>query len=97
MKQFSVYMLATRKDGPLYVGVTGNLTKRAFEHRSRAVASFTAKFNVHRLVWFEPHDNAESAIVREKRIKRWKREWKTKLIEEQNPGWNDLFESLGPF
>jgi putative endonuclease len=73
MKRFFVYVLATRRDGPLYVGVTSNLTKRAFEHRSRAVPGFTAKFNVHRLVWFEAHDNAESAIVREKRLKRWKR------------------------
>ncbi len=96
MKQFFVYMLATRKDGPLYVGVTSNLTKRAYEHRSRAVPGFTAKFNVYRLVWFELHDNAESAIVREKRLKRWQRAWKKKMIEENNPQWDDLFETLGP-
>jgi putative endonuclease len=96
MKQFFVYMLATRKDGPLYVGVTSNLRKRVFEHRSRAVPGFTAKYNVHRLVWFEPHENAASAIMREKRLKRWLRGWKAQLIEDVNPEWNDLYEALGP-
>ncbi|HEX5778378.1 MAG TPA: GIY-YIG nuclease family protein [Xanthobacteraceae bacterium] len=89
-------MLATRKDGPLYVGVTSNLQKRVFEHRSAAVPGFTARFNVHRLVWFEFHDNAESAIVREKRLKRWLRSWKKELIEAANPDWRDLFTELGP-
>jgi putative endonuclease len=96
MKQFYVYILATRKDGPLYVGVTSNLRKRIFEHRSRAVPGFSAKFNIHRLVWFEVHENAESAILREKRLKRWLRVWKKELIESGNPGWDDLFEQLGP-
>jgi putative endonuclease len=96
MKHFFVYMLATRKDGPIYVGVTSNLRKRVFEHRSRAVPGFTAKYNVHRLVWFESHDNAEAAILREKRLKRWLRVWKKKLIETENPGWVDLCETLGP-
>jgi putative endonuclease len=96
MKQFFVYMLATRKDGPLYVGVTSNLHKRVFEHRSRAAPGFTTKYNVHKLVWFEAHENAESAIVREKRLKRWLRGWKKELIEADNPDWDDLYQTLGP-
>jgi putative endonuclease len=96
VKQFFVYILATRKDGPLYVGVTSDLRKRVFEHRSRAVPGFTAKFNVRRLVWFEVHENAESAILREKRLKRWLRVWKKELIEAENPGWDDLNALLGP-
>ncbi len=91
-----MYILATRKDGPLYVGVTSDLRKRVFEHRSRAVPGFTAKFNVHRLVWFEVHENAELAILREKRLKRWLRVWKKELIEAKNPGWDDLYALLGP-
>jgi putative endonuclease len=96
MKRFFVYMLATRKDGPLYVGVTSDLRKRVFEHRSHAVSGFTAKFNVHRLAWFEIHDNAEAAILREKRLKRWLRIWKKELIEAENADWDDLYETLGP-
>jgi putative endonuclease len=96
VKTFFVYMLATRKNGPLYVGVTSNLQKRVFEHRSRAVPGFTTKYNVHKLVWFERHDNAESAILREKRLKRWLRDWKKELIETENPSWSDLYEILGP-
>jgi putative endonuclease len=70
VKQFFVYMLATRKNGPLYVGVTSEMRKRVYEHRTRAVSGFTSKYNVHWLVWFESHENAESAILREKRLKR---------------------------
>ncbi|WP_425106766.1 GIY-YIG nuclease family protein [Ancylobacter sp.] len=94
MKRFFVYMLATRKEGPLYVGVTSDLPKRAFEHRTHAVPGFTARYNVDRLVWFEAHENAESAIAREKRIKRWRRAWKIALIEESNPAWRDLFDEI---
>lgn len=93
-KIFFVDILATRKDGPLYVGVTSNLPKRVFEHREHLVRGFTAKFNVDRLVWFEPHGSAEAAIAREKRIKRWRRAWKVELIEKDNPEWRDLYEEI---
>ena len=94
MKRFFVYMLATRKDGPLYVGVTSDLPKRAFEHRTHAVPGFTRRYNVDQLVWLEAHDTAEAAIAREKRIKRWRRAWKIALIEESNPEWRDLFDEI---
>ena len=94
-KRFFVYLLATRKDGPLYVGVTSNLPKRIWQHREHAVRGFTARYNVDRLVWCEPHSNAEAAIVREKQIKRWRRAWKIELIEKDNPDWRDLYEEIG--
>ncbi|MBZ0139220.1 MAG: GIY-YIG nuclease family protein [Pseudorhodoplanes sp.] len=96
MKHFYVYILATRKDGPLYVGVTSNLHKRVHEHKTHAVSGFTTRYNVDRLVWFETHDRAEAAIRREKQIKRWLRPWKKELIEAANPDWRDLYELLGP-
>jgi putative endonuclease len=96
MKRFFVYILATRQDGPLYVGVTSALQKRVFEHRSHGVPGFSARYNVDKLVWYEPHDDAEAAIGREKRIKRWRREWKVALVETGNPEWLDLFDTLGP-
>ncbi len=96
MKLFFVYILATRKDGPIYVGVTSDLRKRVFEHKSRAVPGFTKRFNIDRLVWYEAHENAESAILREKRLKKWLRKWKVELIEATNPNWDDLYERLGP-
>jgi putative endonuclease len=96
LKTFFVYILATRKDGPLYVGVTSALQKRVFEHKSRAVQGFTKRFNIDKLVWFEVHETAEAAIVKEKQLKRWKRPWKKELIEQSNPQWNDLYETLGP-
>ena len=96
MKRFFVYMLATQPGGPIYVGVTSDLTKRVHEHRTHQVPGFTALYNIDRLVWYEPHDSAEAAITREKRIKRWRRAWKMELIETGNPGWEDLFEGLGP-
>jgi putative endonuclease len=96
LKKFFVYILATRKDGPLYVGVTSNLQKRIFEHKSRAVRGFTKRFNIDRLVWFELYETAEAAIVKEKQLKRWKRQWKKELIEHSNPEWSDLYETLDP-
>ncbi|ALK09314.1 GIY-YIG nuclease superfamily protein [Blastochloris viridis] len=92
--RYAVYMLATRKDGPLYVGVTNDLVRRVFEHRSDAVRGFTWQFNVHRLVWFEAHDSIEAAITREKQIKRWRRAWKIEMIETENPEWDDLYERI---
>jgi len=78
----------------LYVGVTSDLVKRAWEHRNNVVEGFTKKYRVHMLVWYEMHETMESAIAREKAVKEWKRAWKVRGIEEINPGWKDLYESI---
>ena len=96
MKRFFVYILATRKDGTLYVGITNNLQRRVFEHKTHIIRGFTARYNVDRLVWFEMHDSPEAAIQKEKQIKRWRRTWKKELIEATNPEWRDLYEMLKP-
>ena len=90
-KQFCVYMLASDRNGTIYIGVTSSLVKRVWEHKEGAVPGFTSEYGVHKLVWYEQHESAESAITREKRIKKWNRDWKIKLIEESNPYWNDLY------
>lgn len=95
-KQFYVYLLASDVRGTLYVGITSALAKRIWEHKNNAVPGFTAKYAVHRLVWYEVHDNAEAAIRREKQIKEWRRDWKINLIEHGNPHWMDLYEGLVP-
>ncbi|TYP90989.1 MULTISPECIES: GIY-YIG nuclease family protein [Nitrosomonas] len=87
-------MLASRRNGTLYVGVTSNLVKRVWEHKNNIVKGFTQKYGVHTLVWFELHETMESAIRREKAIKEWKRDWKLKLIEQQNPAWWDLYSEI---
>jgi putative endonuclease len=94
-KAFFVYLLASEVRGTLYVGVTSDLMKRVWEHKTKAVPGFTARYGVDRLVWFESHENAEAAITREKQIKEWKRDWKVNLIERDNPHWIDLYPSLG--
>ena len=94
MKQPCVYLLASRRNGTLYVGVTSDLIKRIWEHKNHVVAGFTKKYGVDKLVWYEPHDSMESAIQREKAIKEWKRAWKLDLIEKANPEWVDLYETL---
>ncbi len=94
MKQPCVYLLANRRNGTLYVGVTSDLIKRIWEHRNHVVAGFTQKYGVDKLVWYEPHGSMESAIQREKAIKEWKRAWKMNLIEKTNPEWVDLYETL---
>ena len=91
---YYVYLLASRKHGTLYIGVTSNLLARAFQHRSHAVAGFTSRYHVHLLVWFECYDDPLTAIAREKEIKKWRREWKINLIERTNPEWVDLYETL---
>jgi putative endonuclease len=91
---YYVYIMASRKHGTLYVGITSNLIGRAYQHRTNAVAGFTSRYQVHLLVWFESYDNPLTAIAREKEIKKWRREWKINLIEGTNPEWTDLFESL---
>jgi putative endonuclease len=94
MKQFYVYILCSKRNGTLYIGVTSDLVKRVYEHKFNLVEGFSKKYNVHRLVWYETHDSAESAITREKQIKKWKRMWKLKVIEQNNPDWNDLYETI---
>lgn len=94
MKQPAVYILASKRNGTLYVGVTSDLTARVWQHRNDIVEGFTKKYGVHMLVYFELHDDMTSAIVREKRLKKWNRAWKLRLIEEKNPDWNDLFKSI---
>jgi putative endonuclease len=91
---YYVYILPSRKDGATYVGMTNDIVRRIFEHRTKAVRSFTSKYNITRLVWFEIYDDPISAISRENELKKWKRAWKTKLIEEKNPLWDDLYESI---
>ena len=93
-KQPCVYLLASKRNGTIYTGVTSNLLKRIWEHKSNVVKGFTSKYGVHTLVWYEIHETMESAIQREKTIKNWKRVWKMKIIEEMNPGWRDLYSDL---
>ncbi len=90
----SVYILASRRNGTLYIGVTSNLIKRVWEHKNNIVKGFTKRYDVHLLVWYEIHASMEEAIAREKRIKKWRREWKIRLIEEKNPQWRDLYSDL---
>ena len=87
---YYVYLLASKKHGTLYLGVTRDLVRRVYEHRTKAVESFTSRYGVDKLVWFEIYDDAATAIAREKELKKWRRDWKIRLIEEQNPGWVDL-------
>ena len=93
-KQPCVYILASDRNGTLYVGVTSDLTKRVWEHKNDLVPGFTKRYGVHDLVWYELHDSMESAISREKTIKEWKRQWKLELIERENPEWKDLYSRL---
>ena len=91
---YYVYLLASRKHGTLYLGVTNDLIRRVYQHKSKALAGFTAKYGVNRLVWYETHDDVIAAISREKEIKKWRRNWKIALIETGNPDWRDLWESI---
>lgn len=93
---FYVYIMASEANGTLYVGMTDNIQRRAFEHRTGALPGFTRTFGVKRLVFVETHDTRESAVYRERRLKKWNREWKLRLIRESNPTWKDLYEDLGP-
>jgi len=92
--QYFVYMLASRKNSTLYIGVTNNLLNRVHQHKTNLVEGFTEKYGVHRLVYFEQYGDIRDAINREKRMKRWKRQWKINLIEKDNPEWKDLFDEL---
>ncbi|MEP0848748.1 MAG: GIY-YIG nuclease family protein [Phycisphaerae bacterium] len=93
-KQPAVYIMASRRNGTLYVGVTSNLPQRVWEHRNDVREGFTKKYGVHLLVYFELHDDMASAITREKQLKKWKRAWKLELIEAGNPQWRDLWEDI---
>ncbi|MEP6785689.1 MAG: GIY-YIG nuclease family protein [Sphingomonadales bacterium] len=93
--QPTVYLLASYKNGTLYTGVTSNLMHRLYQHRNGLMKGFTSKYGVLRLVWFEQHGNMETAIIREKRIKKWNRQWKIDLFAESNPDWRDLAIDLG--
>jgi len=86
--------MASKKNGTLYIGVTSELVKRIWEHKNDLVEGYTKRYKVHNLVWYELHDNIDAAIEREKNMKEWKRVWKIKLIEKDNPNWNDLYETI---
>ena len=90
-----VYILASKRNGTLYTGVTSNLVQRVWQHRNAFVAGFTRQYGVQRLVWYEMHPTMESAITREKQLKGWRRSWKVRLVEEMNRDWADLYPQLG--
>jgi putative endonuclease len=91
---YYVNLLASKKRGTLYLGVTNDLVRRVYEHRTKAAPGFTKRYGVDKLVWFEIHDTAEAAITREKELKKWRRDWKIRLIEESNPEWVDLYPGI---
>ncbi len=93
-EQFFVYILANRKHGTLYVGVTNDVTRRVHQHKAKVVKGFTTRYGVDKLVYFEIFDDPLNAIARERQLKKWNREWKLQLIENNNPGWIDLSHSL---
>ena len=95
-KVYHVYILASRRYGTLYIGVTGQLAERIAQHRDKTYPGFTKRYGVCHLVWFESHEDPNAAILREKQLKKWKRDWKIRLIEDTNPDWNDLYEGLAP-
>src|SRR5687768_8012122 len=92
--QYYVYIMASDPYGTLYVGVTNDLVRRAWEHRNDLVDGFTRSYAVHRLVWYEVHGAPYEAITREKQIKKWNRDWKVNLIQQRNPDWQDLYEAI---
>jgi putative endonuclease len=94
MRQYYVYIMASKRNGTLYIGVTNNLVKRVYEHKIDLVRGFTQKYRVHNLVYYEIYSHIYDAIAREKRMKKWKREWKIQLIEKSNPQWRDLYADV---
>jgi putative endonuclease len=93
-RQPAVYILASKRNGTLYIGVTSDLQKRSWEHKNDLFDGFTKKYGVHQLVYYELHDNMVSAITREKQLKKWSRAWKLELIEQGNPDWKDLWQAI---
>ena len=94
MNQPCVYIMASKRNGTLYTGVTSNLTQRVWQHKNNLVEGFTERYGIHTLVWYEVHETMISAITREKKIKNWKRIWKLALIEKTNPEWRDLYTDI---
>jgi len=94
MKQYYVYIAASKRNGTLYIGVTSNLLKRVYEHKNDLASGFTKKYQIHRLVYYEVHTDIRQAVTREKQMKKWKRQWKIELIEKANSGWKDLYNGL---
>ena len=95
-KKYYIYILASKRNGTLYVGVTNSLIRRGYEHKNNLVDGFTKKYSIHNLVFYEEYDDINTAIAREKQIKRWNRKWKIELIEKNNPTWKDLYSELNP-
>ncbi|MFH1025285.1 MAG: GIY-YIG nuclease family protein [Nitrospirota bacterium] len=93
-KQYYIYMMASKRNGMLYIGVTSELIKRVYEHKNDLVEGFTSKYHIHNLVYFEIAENMTSAISREKQLKKWNRAWKIALLEKKNPEWHDLYCDL---
>jgi putative endonuclease len=94
LKYYYVYILASKRNGTLYIGVTNNLARRVYEHKHDFIRGFTQKYGVHMLVYFEQCESVDSALQREKQLKFWHRKWKLRLIEENNPEWRDLYEGV---
>ena len=94
MKTYYVYILASKRNGTLYIGVTNDLIKRVYEHKNDLVEGFTERYSVHKLVYYEETNDINSALKREKQLKKWNRKWKLELIEKKNPDWKDLYETL---
>jgi putative endonuclease len=94
VKEYYVYLLSSQKNGTLYTGLTSNLVKRVYEHKSKVADGFTAKYNVTNLVYFEVYIDINFAMNRESQLKRWRRRWKLALIEKENPTWRDLYEEI---
>jgi len=94
MKTYYVYILASKRNGTLYIGVTSDLKKRVYQHKNGLVDGFTKKYDVHQLVYYEETSHIDSAITREKQLKKWNRAWKIHLIEKQNPNWDDLYDQI---
>jgi len=94
MKKGFVYIMSNKQDGVLYIGVTSDIVKRVYEHKNGFVDGFTKQYNLKNLVYYEVYDDIEEAIKREKQLKNWHREWKTELVNKQNPHWEDLYDSI---
>ncbi len=94
MKTYYVYIIASKGNGTLYIGVTNNLQNRVWQHKNDVHDGFTKKYGMHRLVLYEPTTDVAGAILREKQMKKWRRQWKINLIEEENPNWDDLYEGI---
>ena len=93
-RQYYVYILASERYGTLYIGVTNDLVRRVWEHKNDVLEGFSQEYSTHRLVWYEVHEDPYEAITREKRLKKWNRDWKVNLIQTTNPSWDDLYDAI---